>query len=299
MVSLSGDPLTDLRARNPQPPPRVIRGLERKLRLDEPLLERYWHWLGDLVQGDLGPTRQDLDLPQEIVTRFGITLRLVAAAMIIAVILAVVVGVVSAVKQYSAVDHSFTFVGFLFLAMPTFWFAILLKQGAIAFNNRFGDGDQIFYTIGDRSVIPSGPLWSDILGHLILPTAVLAMTSFAAWSRYQRASMLEVLNSDYVRLARAKGLSRRRVMTRHALRTALIPLTTVTALDLGAIIGGAVITETVFQWQGAGRMLIENIQQREVYAVLAWLLVSGIVIIVFNLIADLLYAVLDPRIRYE
>lgn len=299
MVSMSGDPLTDLRARNPQPPARVLRGLERKLRLDEPLLERYWHWLGDLVRGDLGPTRQDLDLPQVVATRFGVTFRLVAAAMLIAVLMAVVVGVVSAVRQYTATDYSFTFVGFLFLAMPTFWFAILLKQGAISFNNRFGDGDQIFYTIGEKSVIPSGPMWSDILGHMILPTLVLAMTSFAAWSRFQRASMLEVLNSDYVRLARAKGLSNRRVMVRHALRTALIPLTTVTALDLGAIIGGAVITETVFQWQGAGRLLIESISQREVYAVLAWLLVSGVTIIVFNLIADLLYAVLDPRIRYE
>jgi peptide/nickel transport system permease protein len=299
MVSLSGDPLTDLRSRNPRPSEAVLRGLEQKLRLDEALPIRYWHWITGLFRGDLGPTRQDLDLPHVVATRFGVTLRLVVAAMLIAVIMAVVVGVISAVKQYSGVDYTFTFVGFLFLAMPTFWFAILLKQGAISFNNHFGDGGQIFYTIGEKSVIQSGSNLADILGHLILPTAVLAMTSFAAWSRYGRASMLEVLNSDYVRLARAKGLTRRRVMVRHALRTALIPLTTVTALDLGAIISGAVITETVFQWQGAGRFLIESIGQREVYAVLSWLLVSGLAIIVFNLIADLLYAVLDPRIRYE
>ena len=303
MVSLSGDPLSDLRARNPAPPPDVIRGLEQRLRLDEPILVRYWHWVTGLFQGDLGPTRQDIDLPAVITQRFGITLRLVAAAMIVAVLLAVIVGVISAVKQYSATDYSFTFVGFLFLAMPTFWFAILLKQAGISLNNRFADGaDQIIYTIGERSIIAPDGAWAnitDILGHLVLPTIVLAMTSFAAWSRFQRASMLEVLNSDYVRLARAKGLSNRRVMVKHALRTALIPLTTVTALDLGAIISGAVITETVFQWQGAGRFLIESIYQREVYAVLAWLMVSGFAIIVFNLIADLLYAVLDPRIRYE
>lgn len=303
MVSISGDPLADLRARNPRPPEAVIQALETKLRLDEPLLTRYWHWLTGLVQGDLGPTRQDLDLPSVVAERFGVTLRLVLAAMIIAVLLAIIVGVISAVKQYTAIDYTFTFFGFLFLAMPTFWFAILLKQGGISLNNRFASGgDQIIYTIGERSVIPVAGTWNnltDILGHLILPSLVLAMTSFAAWSRFQRASMLEVLNSDYVRLARAKGLTNRRVMVRHALRTALIPLTTVTALDLGAIIGGAVITETVFQWQGAGRFLIESIQQREAYAVLSWLLVSGVVIIVFNLLADLLYAVLDPRIRYE
>ena len=134
---------------------------------------------------------------------------------------------------------------------------------------------------------------------MVLPTISLALISYAAWSRFQRASMLEVLNSDYVRLARAKGLSRRRVMVKHALRTALIPLTTVTALDLAAIIGGAVVTETVFEWRGMGDLLLNSIRTDDVYAVMAWLLVTAIVVILFNLIADLLYAVLDPRIRYD
>jgi peptide/nickel transport system permease protein len=124
------------------------------------------------------------------------------------------------------------------------------------------------------------------------------MTSFAAWSRFQRASMLDVLNSDYIRLARAKGLSKRRVMIRHALRTALIPLATVVAIDFAGILSGAIITETVFQWQGLGQLLLGAIQARDVYVVLAWLLFSAFLVIVANLIADLLYAVLDPRIRY-
>jgi peptide/nickel transport system permease protein len=134
---------------------------------------------------------------------------------------------------------------------------------------------------------------------MVLPTLSLMLISYASWSRYQRGSMLEVLNSDYVRLARAKGLRNRQVMVRHALRTALIPLTTVTALDIGGIIGGAVITETVYEWRGLGRMLVESVRGRDVYSVLAWLLFAGFVVIVFNIIADLLYAVLDPRIRYE
>ena len=132
---------------------------------------------------------------------------------------------------------------------------------------------------------------------MILPTISLALLSFAAWSRFQRASMLEVLGSDYVRLARAKGLGRTAVMVRHALRTALIPLVTVTALDLGAIISGAVVTENVYQWRGAGSYLLESIQHDDVYAVSGWLLISATFIILFNLAADLLYAVLDPRIR--
>jgi peptide/nickel transport system permease protein len=139
--------------------------------------------------------------------------------------------------------------------------------------------------------------FTDAIGHLILPTIVLAMSSYASWSRFQRASMLDVLNSDYLRLAKAKGLSRRKVMVRHGLRTALIPLTTQVTLDVAAILGGAVLTETVFGWQGMGSMLINGINNQDTNVVLAWLVVAAIVVIVFNLIADLLYAVLDPRIR--
>jgi peptide/nickel transport system permease protein len=135
-------------------------------------------------------------------------------------------------------------------------------------------------------------------GHLVLPTIALALISFAAWSRYQRATMLDVLGSDYIRLARAKGLSRSRVMVRHALRNALIPLVTVVAIDIGAVFGGAVITERVFSWQGMGALLIQGVTQNDVNILLAWLMVTSVFVVLFNLIADVLYAVLDPRIRY-
>ncbi len=300
MVSLSGNPLNQLLARNPPPPPRTIELERQRLNLDEPLLERYWGWITGILRGDFGPSVQStMEIGPEIADRFLVTLRLIALAMVVALILAIIVGVVSAVKQYSGLDYGFTFVGFLFLAMPSFWFAILLKEAGISFNNAVGS--QVLFTIGDSSVYVQGGLWAevaDILGHMILPTISLALLSFAAWSRFQRASMLEVLDSDYVRLARAKGLRRGQVMRRHALRTALIPLTTVTALDLGAIISGAVVTETVFQWRGAGSFLLEAIRRDDLYAVQAWLLVSATFIILFNLVADLLYGVLDPRIRY-
>lgn len=160
-----------------------------------------------------------------------------------------------------------------------------------------------FFTIGDQNYDhDTYSEWgkiTDIAGHMILPTLSLTLITYASWSRYQRGSMLDVLNSDYVRLARAKGLRSRQVMVRHALRTALIPLTTITAIDIGAIFGGAIVTETVFNWDGMGRYLVGSVQLRDVNAVLGWLMISGVIVIVFNIIADLLYAVLDPRIRYE
>ncbi|PRX49031.1 peptide/nickel transport system permease protein [Prauserella shujinwangii] len=298
--ALTANPLNQLQARNPPPPPRVLELERQRLNLDEPLLERYWNWLIGLFQGDFGPSvHSNLDLGSEVIARFGVTFRLIFLAMLIALILAIIVGVISAVKQYTKLDYTFTFFGFLFLAMPSFWFAILLKEAGISFNNAVGE--QVLYTIGDSSVYVAGGAWAeftDVLGHMVLPTISLALLSFAAWSRFQRASMLEVLNSDYVRLARAKGLRRGKVMRKHALRTALIPLTTVTALDLGAIISGAVVTENVYQWRGAGSFLLESIRNDDVYAIQAWLLISATFIILFNLVADLLYGVLDPRIRY-
>ncbi|MFI6505877.1 ABC transporter permease [Nonomuraea typhae] len=301
LVTMSGDPLANLKGRNPPPSPQVIAVEAERLHLDQPVLQRYWTWIAGVARGDFGPSvRANVDIGHEIATRFGVTLRLIAVAVVLALLLAVVVGVLSAVRQYSGLDYGFTFAAFLFLSMPSFWFAVLLKQGGISLNQLVGE--QVVYTIGEKSVVVDGDAWArlaDTAGHMVLPTISLALISFGAWSRFQRASMLDVLNSDYVLFARAKGLSRRRVVVRHALRTALIPMTTVTALDFASLISGAVITETVFQWRGLGDFLVTSVNQRDAYAVLAWLLVVAVAVIVFNLVADLLYALLDPRIRYE
>ncbi|MCE3554172.1 ABC transporter permease [Pseudonocardia sp. RS11V-5] len=298
--SASADPLAPLREKNPPAPPTVIEAERLRLHLDQPLLQRYFSWLGGVFRGDFGPSVvSTANIGHDLGDRFLVTIRLIALAMVIALILAVVIGVLTAVKQYSKFDYAATFLGFLFLAMPAFWFAILLKQAGVSFN--LAVGSQAISTIGQASVPPpkgTGPYVLDILGHMVLPTISLALISYAAWSRFTRASMLEVMNSDYVRLARAKGLSRRTVMVKHALRTALIPLTTVTALDIASIIGGAVVTENVFQWKGMGDYLVTSIRTNDVYATASWLLIAATVVIVFNLIADLLYGVLDPRIRY-
>ncbi|MFC3983512.1 ABC transporter permease [Streptosporangium jomthongense] len=299
-VAGSGDPLTELRERQPPVPPETIAAEEVRLELNHPVLERYWHWLTGVVRGDFGPSvNRNASIAVEIGTRLGVTMRFVLVAMLVAAVLAILVGVVSAVRQYSWLDHLFTSAGFLFLAMPSFWLAILLKQGGIQFNR--ATGTDTFYMIGDRSVPPPPTLLAqlaDIAGHMILPTVTLVLIHFAAWSRFQRSSMLEVLNSDYVRLATAKGLPRRTVLRKYALRTALTPLITVIALDFTAVFAGAVITETVFQWRGMGDYLLSSINARDVNAVMAWLLVAALAVMVFNLVADILYAALDPRIRH-
>jgi peptide/nickel transport system permease protein len=300
LVANSGDPLADLRARNPPVSPQVIAERERELLLDKPLPQRYATWLTNFVQGDMGKSVRGVEVRPLLWQRLKVTLRMVVLASILAVILAIGAGVLSAVKQYTPTDYAFTFLGFLFLSMPVFWLAALLKEyGAIRLNTLFGT--QVVYTVGAETPNFAGTFAErigDYAGHLILPTLALALISFAAWSRYQRATMLDVLGSDYIRLARAKGLSKSRVMTRHALRNALIPLVTVVAIDIGAVFGGAVITERVFSWQGMGSLLVDSVTANDVNVLLAWLMVTSVLVVVFNLIADVLYAVLDPRIRY-
>lgn len=302
LCAASFDPLAKYYARNPQPSPAFFAHERHILGLDENFFVRYWHWISGAVQGNFGNDINGQPVSDQLFPRLLVTGRLVLAAVILAVILAIIVGVVGAVRQYKATDYVLTLVVYLLIALPTFWFAALLKQYvAGGVNNLFGH--QVLYTLGEETpgiglYATGGEIWADRIGHLVLPTVSLALLSFAAWSRYQRSSMLDVLGSDYLRLARAKGLTYRRTVWKHGLRNALIPLTTIVALDVGTLIGGAVITETVFVWHGMGEYLFQNgIGQNDTNVVLGWLLISAAFVILFNLIADLLYAVLDPRIR--
>jgi peptide/nickel transport system permease protein len=302
IVKLSGDPMDYLKTRNPPVPQNTIRLEEHRLGLDKSWPEQYWNWIWNLVvHGNFGQSIHPTDhIGSELGGHLFVTIRLVLFSVLIALVLAVITGVLSAVKQYSVLDYTTTFFGFLFLSMPVFWFAVLLKSWGIWYNENVSSGT--FYTIGDKSVVlENDSFWSrtgDIAGHMILPTIVLGLAGYAAWSRFQRASMLEVLNSDYVRLARAKGLSSRKVLVRHALRNALIPLTTVTALDIAVLLGGAIVTETVFQWNGMGVLFLTAVRNVDAYLMMGWLMITATIVILFNLVADLLYGVLDPRIRH-
>jgi peptide/nickel transport system permease protein len=302
LVAESGDPLATLRA-NPHVTQATIQAARHRLGLDEPLMQRYWDWLRHFVQGDMGRSTQGTRVGPALEQALGVTMKMVIPATLIAAVVAIALGILGAVRQYKLDDHLSTTLAYIFYATPVFVLGILIKDFvAIRINNAVGH--TVLYTVGDNTPDFTGSTGARLLDdveHAVLPVLTLVLVSYAAWSRYQRASLLDVLNSDYVRFARAKGLSRRRVLIRHALRNALIPITTVIALDFAAVIGGAVITEIVFGWEGMGRLLLNGLEgplTPDVNTVQAWLVITAAIVILFNLIADILYAVLDPRIRY-
>lgn len=300
LVSLSGDPLAALRDQNPGISDAVLALEARRLGLDQPLPARYLAWLGGVLQGDFGPSViPNQDIGTELGPRVLVSLRLVVAAIVIAFVLALVLGTAAALWQNRRLDHLITTSAFVLIALPSFWLAVLLKQAGIAANS--ATGLQMFFTIGDASVPPPtelGPRLTDLAGHLILPTVVLVLIHYASWSRYQRTAVIESVASEHVRFAVLRGLSRGRIVRSHVVRPALIPIITVVALDLPALLSGVIITETVFQWRGMGVFLLQSISNRDTNAVLAWLLIAAAAVVVFNLLADLAYALIDPRIRH-
>jgi len=295
-VSLAGDPRANLRA-NPQVSQLTLQNLIHKYHLDASIPERYWYWLQDVFAHKLGNSLiTSQPIWPDIQRTLGHTAQVVITAELIALLLGVAVGIYSAVRQYSPFDYVFTSVSFLGFAMPTFWLALLLQILFVDIYLKWGV--RIFYTSGLNN--PGHSAWSlDRLQHIALPVTTLTIISFALYSRYMRASMLDVINTDYVRTARAKGLPETKVIMRHVFRNALIPLTTVTALNFGAVLGGALVTETVFTLDGIGYYFVQKLGQLDVYAVMAYLMVTATIIIGFNLIADVLYGFLDPRIRYD
>ena len=297
VATAGGDPLADLRLR-PGVSEATIELRRQQLNLDKPVLERYGIWVKGVVKGDLGRSFTNEEIRPLLFRRLGVTMRLVAFATMVSVLLAVVIGVVSAVKQYSKFDYASTFFAFVFFSMPVFWMAAVLRDIGIRINEAVGS--RVLFVVGEETPNLAGgflTVWADRIGHLVLPSLTLVLIQMASWSRFQRGSMLEVLDADYIRTARAKGLGRVRVLFRHALRNALIPVVTVVAIDFGLILGGAVITETVFGWTGMGRLLVDALGVQDVNVVQAWLLVTAAMVVVFNLVADLLYGFLDPRTR--
>jgi peptide/nickel transport system permease protein len=281
---------------SPRTPPEARAELRKSLGLDQPLPIQYWSWLTQALRGNFGYSIADgQPVIQEIGSRLPATLELFLASLTFALIVAIILGVVSAARQYSITDYSVTVLAYFGISMPVFFFGLVLQY-------IFGVQLQILPTIGIATPNANfGPLESfeDRVVHLILPMIVLSLLFIAGWSRYLRSSMLDVVKQDYVRTAKAKGLSSRNVFFRHALRNALIPMLTQVAIDFGAIAGGAAITETVFAWPGVGRLFIDSLTARDYPVLLALLLLSTACVLLFNLLADILYSVVDPRIRYS
>ena len=293
-MSLSGDPAARLQA-NPRIDAKTIELLKKKYQLDKPIPVRYWYWLKNVTTSKLGTSlNTNQAIWPDLKRVMSHTLQLVIIAETLALLIGIGVGIYSALRQYSVFDHAATSATFLAFAMPTFWLALLLQ---ILFVDIYLKWDvRIFYTSGLNN--PGEGFFSlDRVQHLALPIITLTILSIGLYSRFMRASMLEVINSDYIRTARAKGLAEWRVVSRHVTRNALIPLVTVAALNVGALLGGAIVTETVFSIDGMGSYFRLKLQQLDIYAVMAWLLVTSVIIIVANLIADIFYGYLDPRIR--
>ena len=268
-----------------------IQRLHRDLGLDQPLVVQYFHWIGQVARGDLGrsiPLGRAV-LP-EVLLRFKATLLLTAGALTIAVLLGLVAGIISAVKQYSWLDRLSMGVAVTGVSLPVFWTGIML---IIVFSLQL----RWFPSSGMSS--PYGSSVSDVLWHLVLPAVTLGTASAAALARLTRSSVLEIIRQDYVRSARAKGLAERAVIARHVLKNAINPIITVLGVQVGFLLGGAILTETVFSWPGLGSMMVRAIQARDYPLVQGGVLLIATTFVVVNLLVDLLYAIFDPRIRYD
>lgn len=288
------DPLSQIQL-IPNVSPDTIQNIVDRKHLADPVVVQYGFWLKDAVFNQFGTTALgDQEIWPDLSRAIGNTLQLVLVSQVIALILAVFLGVFSAKKQYSFFDYTTTTLSFFGFSVPIFWFALILQALATAFFLK--TGIRIVYTFGISSFDPANPL-IDRIQHMILPIVTLSYVSIATFSRFQRASMLDVLHSDYIRTARAKGVKESGVTLKHGLRNALIPVVTVAALNFGGVLGGAVITETIFAWPGMGKYFIDALNRGEIYTLMAWLMVTAVAVIFFNMIADVTYGWLDPRIR--
>lgn len=270
--------------------PEAMEQQKINMGLDKPLPVQYLKWVGDLLQGDLGYTfKNHIPVGDLLWPRIANTFILMGAAWIVSLIIAIPWGIYNSTKEYGFSDQTASFISYVGFAMPTFWFGILLQQYLSLGLDWFPLSDM--HARGKEGNI------GDLFMHLVLPVTVLALGSLASYMKYSRASMLEVLDQDYIRTARAKGVKERKVVFRHALRNAMIPIITILGLDLPILVSGAVLTENVFNWPGMGRLYVEMAIAREYSVLMAITIVTAVMVVIGNLLADILYAVVDPRVK--
>lgn len=277
---------------NPDLTPEAREQISRQLGLDQPVAVQYWRWLSSLLSGDLGISFSDRAPVWALIgTALPNTLQLSLAALLLTILLGIPLGVLAALRHQTVIDQVISVVAFLGLSIPAFWFGIVL---ILVFAVNLGWLPAAgMRTIGMPFALP------DFLRHLIMPVAVLALANLAVVTRYTRSSMLNVLGEDFIRTARAKGLPPGRVTYRHAFRNALIPVVTVIGLRLPTLFGGTVITESVFAWPGMGRMSVSAALERDYPLVMGITVVMATVVLLVNLLIDLSYSYIDPRVRYD
>ncbi|MFE3453521.1 ABC transporter permease [Nonomuraea sp. NPDC059194] len=293
------DPRANYEGRNPPLPPAVIDARLDELNLNPatPLFERYLTWAGDVLHGDFGKTVDGDSVGQDLARRAGVTFRLIILGVVFGSLLGVAVGAYAAVRQYGWFDRVSSTLAFVALAVPVVVLANILILAGVWFNDAVV---RVFEVSGEFTPGLRGGLLDhavDRVKHLLLPTLTLSLPLIATFSRYQRNMMLDVLGADFVRTAMAKGLSRRAALTRHALRTALIPAATYFAFTFGSLLVGATITEKIFGWHGLGEQLIDSINRSDVNTVAAIACLTALSVLAASLLSDVLTAALDPRVR--
>jgi peptide/nickel transport system permease protein len=305
---IPGDPASAMLRENAAP--EVALRIRAQLGLDKPLYEQYLIYISRVIRGDLGSSLvTHIPVAQEITNRFPATMELSISAMLIAILVGVPLGILSAVRRNSWIDTIAMFIALLGVSIPIFWLGLMVSMffGVqlhwLPFQQRIGIDTTVVRITGlylvDTLVAGNLVGFVDVVRHLILPAGVLATVPMAILARMTRSSMLEAMGQDYIRTARAKGLRQLVVVTRHALKNAMLPVVTVIGLQTGALLSGAILTETIFSWPGLGRWLYDEIQLRDYPVIQGGILFIAVVYIFVNLIVDLSYAYLDPRIRYD
>jgi peptide/nickel transport system permease protein len=294
------NPRSNFEGRNPPPPPEVVDASLDELNLNNktPILQRFQRWVRGVAEGNLGRTVDGGSVNDEMRRRIGVSLRLLLIGSLLGTLGGIAAGAYGAVKQYGVADHSMTLVSFVILSIPTVVLSVFLANAGTSFNNVVGQ--RVVYNTGEYT--PGLSEWStegvvDRLQHLVLPSMVLILQGFAFYSRYQRNAMLDVLGSDFVRTAQAKGLRRSRALTKHALRTALIPMGTFFAYQFALIFIGSIFTEKIFSWHGMGEWFVQSIQKNDVNATAAIGMFVAILVLVAGFLSDVVTVALDPRIR--
>ncbi|WP_113703080.1 ABC transporter permease [Nonomuraea lactucae] len=293
-------PRANYEERNPRPPVAAIDATLSALNLNdkEPLLQRYGVWVAGVLRGDFGRTWEGDSINEQMGRRMWVSVRLLFFGVVLGSVAGVLVGAYSGLRQYKPDDRAITVVSFVVLAMPTFVLGTALAIGATWLNRTLGVS---FLSITGESTpgLEGGFLvtLADRVGHLVVPTLTVALGQIAAYSRYQRSMMLDVLGQDYVRTALAKGLRRRTAMLKHALRTALIPVATFFAYSFGLLLVGSTFTEKIFGWHGMGAWFVDSVTRQDTNAVAAVSLFSAVLVLLAGLLSDVMYAALDPRVR--
>jgi peptide/nickel transport system permease protein len=297
MLNLVPGSPTDQFEFNPNIKPADLQRIRENLGLDAPWYQRYFIWLGNALQGDLGISFRNY-VPVEVSLRSTLpnTLILSISALLLSIIFAIPVGVLSAIKRNSVFDRITTIFATVFYSMPTIWLGMLM---IILFAVKFQEwGLPSLPVAGTQDMRGGGGFW-DRLEHLIMPATTLALVSLAGWTRYIRSQMLEVVRQDYMRTADAKGLTKRSAIMGHAFKNAVLPLVTLIGLDIPSLFGGALVIENVFGYRGVGQLTIESLNSNDYSVAMACVMMLALLTVVGNLLADIMYGVLDPRVRYD